>query len=129
MKSIFTFIVLSIYSFVAFSQTTVTYEGIVKDNQNQAVAFATISLLNIDSNIIASTQSNLEGKYSIATTKNNIKYIKASYIGFDNFIQKVTNTNTNLNIVLKQNSKNLKSIDVVSEKKAIQNSIDKIVIK
>lgn len=128
MKSIFTFIVLSIYSFVAFSQTTVTYEGIVKDNQNQAVAFATISLLNIDSNIIASTQSNLEGKYSIATTKNNIKYIKASYIGFDNFIQKVTNTNTNLNIVLKQNSKNLKSIDVVSEKKAIQNSIDKIVI-
>ncbi len=126
-KQILSLFFISMSSFV-ISQTT--YKGHVIDDKNQAIPFTSISLLNQDSSLIASTQTDVAGLFTISSNQTTAYYVKASYIGYNvGFVKLANNANLNdIQIKLIPTSKNLKSVDVIAEKKAIQNNIDKIVI-
>lgn len=130
MKSFYLSVLFFAFSIQVFSQTTNLFSGSIKDNNNQAAPFVTVSLLSADSTIIAATQTDIEGKFTLQSNKQNSTFIKANYIGFNDYYKLVSTISdkNNIQIQLTLSTKNLKTVDVVAEKKAIQNSIDKIVI-
>ena len=130
MKSKILFLLTFLISATLFSQNTTQYAGSIRDTKNDVISFATISLLDKDSSLIKATQSNIDGNFSISISNEKIAFIKVTYFGYMNYIRNINSftDKSNIAVQLVLETKNLKVVDVVAEKKAIQNSIDKIVI-
>lgn len=127
-KHIF-FLILFIAPVLINAQNTLSIEGVIYDEKKEPLAYATVQLLTKDSAILTSIPSDIKGFYQISNQYTNAAILKVSYIGYSNYYTIITPmVSHKLDIQLRSDSKNLSTVQVVAEKNAIQNSIDKIVL-
>lgn len=76
----------------------VTIKGIIRDNDNNEAAFATVMLLDPrDSTLQNFTQSNASGAFTFANVKNSPYLLKVSHISFLPLQQRIEPANTSVN--------------------------------
>ena len=106
--------------------------GSILDNKGDALPFANVVLMSRDSINKAVGQSDINGLFKLPINLENGSYLlKVSLMGYITHLQKVPINAKELNvgkILLSENSKTLKDINVVAEKKAQQNNIEKTII-
>lgn len=124
-----TSLLLLFFSFFGFSQHY-TIEGIVKDEENIAIAYANVVLEDTaDSNIIAGTTTNDSGFFKLKNLKPSIYEIRISYLGYDSFSARIKlNGNVNLkNIILNEQVENLEGVIVTAKRPTVQRLVDRLI--
>jgi outer membrane receptor protein involved in Fe transport len=94
--------------------------GIVVDNNSDPIEFATILKLSADSTVIESTTSNSNGLFKL-TNAPNAKFIKVSYIGFNNQLLNIPLKSDTIRLVPSQEQLNEV---VVSARRKLTKRID-----
>ncbi len=115
------FIVLTGIKSIA-QETTSTLSGSVNDEKGGRVPGATIQATHIPTGAVSKTQSNNKGLYILTNLKPGGPYtITISFVGHAEQTAENVNlslgSNPDLNIVLKQENKNLKEVVVTSQKR------------
>jgi iron complex outermembrane receptor protein len=85
--------------------------GIIRDDQNKAIANVTVQVLNTD----LSAVSNVNGDFAIANVPAGKLNLRFSAIGYATSIKTITN-NQNLNIVLAESNSKLDEVTVSAQK-------------
>ena len=104
--------------------------GTVKDIDNQAISFATVSLLLVaDTTMIKGVSANENGLFKLANVKPGIYFIKASYIRNSSKLVAIDVTKDIAmgTIIIDQNVENLKEVVVTSMKPMIERKADRLV--
>ncbi len=109
-------------------------KGRVLDENNMPFPYATVSLLNVkDSSLVKGTMTAEQGNYSISAEAGT--YLLSVYVvGYQKVITKAHELNTSGNpyqlddIKLQQESRQLKSVNIVKQKPLIERQVDKVVI-
>jgi hypothetical protein len=125
MKKVILSLLLSMTAFVGFGQiTTSSISGIVKNEQNQALAGATIQAVHTPTGTKYSTSTNKSGGYVLPGVRVGGPYtIQATFVGTKK--DEVTDVNTqlgitsNVNFLLVDDNKTLKEVVVVSTRNNI----------
>lgn len=119
----------------AQTKTNGTVAGIVKDNQQKPLDFATVSLLKAkDSTLIKGALTDIKGQYKMAGIASGKYLVSVSMIGYQKTFSKpfsISETNavfTIENLVLTVGSRQLKGVSVVAQKPLIERKIDRTVL-
>lgn len=108
-----------------------TVSGILVDNQNKPVAYATVTLLRQDSTVVNGDLTKDDGSFSISPTGTGSFILSISAIGLKSrFIPNIQvgpgSMKKNLgNIKASASTNNLKEVDIVAEKPIMQMDVDK----
>ncbi|WP_248722970.1 outer membrane beta-barrel protein [Seonamhaeicola sp. ML3] len=110
-----------------FSQDFVL-QGIVQDEQNNAVAFSNVALLK-ENTIISGTTSLEDGKFKIENLKAATYTIKISFLGYKTHEQQIDlNSDLDLKtIVLKENLQSLEGVTIVAKRPTVKRMVDRLV--
>ena len=115
--------------------TTIVINGVVIDEQNKPVDYATVSLFKaIDSVLVKTAVTDPNGKFQFQNINAGTYFIKTNMMGFvanrtNPFSLSTSNLNHNLpDIKLKANSKTLNAISVTATKPLIERRTDKLVM-
>ena len=121
-------IIIATLFFYLFSRGQNNLSGKIQDTSSNAIPYATISLLNLDSTLITGTISDEDGKYLI-NTKTGDYILKVSFIGYETHYQTIyINENKTVNVTLKEESSELQEVEVKAKKQLIERQYDKIVM-
>lgn len=105
-----------------------TISGIIKDAGNNAIPYATISILNTDSTLFNGTISDEDGHYSL-NTKTGTYILRVSFIGYKTYFEAMeTNGNITKDITLQEETSELQEIEVKAKKQFIERQFDKLVM-
>ena len=131
MNKIVVLISLIFLSFTTMAQG-IKIEGNLRDEKNNAVSFATVNLMDVNSQkAIAGAQSNENGQFTISLSTKGVYALKINILGYSNYTSAsilVNSLDTLIkigSIKLKQQSKNLNVVEVKAEKSMMQMDIDK----
>jgi len=108
-----------------------TVSGVVVDNQNKPIAYATVTLLRADSTVVNGDLTKDDGSFSIGPTGTGTFMLNISAVGLKSrFIPNVKVTpgamQVNLgNVKAISSSNTLKNVEVVAEKPIMQMDVDK----
>ena len=106
--------------------------GSIVDNKGIALPFVNVVIMSRDSINKAVAVSDAKGNFNLSIQSATGSYLlKVSLTGYNTYLQKIQLTGADLNvgkIVLVESLITLKSVNVISEKKAQQNNIDKTII-
>jgi outer membrane receptor protein involved in Fe transport len=136
MKSIATFITLSMLVCKTFAQTTppVKVTGQVMQAGNKPVEFATITLLKAqDSSLVKGAIADISGQYEFEQVKPGKYLVAAAYVGLKKAYSPVfeVNSSTAVKIAtlsLGTDAKNLKEVNVTGKKPFVEQHADKMVV-
>ena len=114
---------LPIYS---MGQKLLNVSGVVTDNKQQSVSFATVLLIDLNNNAQNAAYTDLEGKFTIEVPKGKYQ-LKISLFGFENYTDtlKIESNIKLKNIVLKQGATELDVIEITAEKSLYEMKLDK----
>ena len=131
MNKIVVLISLIFLSFTTMAQG-IKIEGNLRDEKNNAVSFATVNLMDVNSQkAIAGAQSTENGQFTISLSTKGVYALKINILGYSNYTSAsilVNSLDTLIkmgSIKLKQQSKNLNVVEVKAEKSIMQMDIDK----
>jgi len=111
----------SLLLFIAVSAAAQqTIKGVVTDQRGEAMPFVTISVLDKDSSLLTGAVTNEDGSYEVEVTAGNY-IIQASYVGYMTAFG-------GPNFVLKEETENLKEVEVKAKKPLIERQMDKLVV-
>ncbi|MBE9489248.1 MAG: TonB-dependent receptor, partial [Bacteroidetes bacterium] len=126
----FVFIIsCTLLSATAFGQQF-SITGKIFDETNQPIAYANIVLLKtLDSTIVTGTTSDDFGKFTTNDIDSGIYIIRVSYIGFEDFSQKISlENNIELeNIVLKVSTESLSAVEITYKKPTLKKEADRLI--
>lgn len=111
---------LIIFSITANAQeTTATLNGLISDSKNVPVAGASISIKHLPTGYVTNTQTNSKGIFSVPNLKPGGPYtITISFVGFKeeviNDVNLSLGNNPDINLVLTNESKELKEVTVLA---------------
>ena len=112
----------------SFSQSDV--EGQILDQNNDAVSFANVILLNAKDSVsvVKGVISEDNGKFLFEGIEDNAYVLKVSFLGFEEYLKRIeVEGNTNLgSINLQEASNNLEEVTVRARKPKIERKIDRI---
>jgi iron complex outermembrane receptor protein len=142
MKKLFTLSILLLSLFFcvdtklsAQNKTNGTVVGMVKDNQQKPLDFATVSLLKAkDSTLIKGALTDAKGQYKLTGLAAGKYLISVSMVGYQkSFSKPFTISEANAvftveNLVLTAGSQQLKGVSVVAQKPLIERKIDRTVL-
>jgi len=120
---------LLLYSLMCYGQT-LSVSGTVIDVGNNPIEFANVIILNQDeSELLKGTSTNENGFFSIENLEANTYILKISYIGFDNFDQKIILTgDLDLQAIqLSEVSESLDEVSILVKKPTIKREADRLV--
>ncbi|WP_431132980.1 TonB-dependent receptor domain-containing protein [Psychroserpens mesophilus] len=129
MKSLRIFSFLWLCSLMSFGQS-LSISGTVIDADNHPIEFANVIILNEDeSEILKGTSTNDNGFFDILNLEANTYVLKISYIGFENFNQKIILTGhlDLTTIQLRQVSESLDEVSILVKKPTIKREADRLV--
>ena len=129
MKSLFIFIVLILCSLVNYGQSS-SVSGTVIDVENNPIEFANVIILNADeSEVLKGTSTDDDGFFSIINLEDATYILKISYIGFQDFNQKIIlSGNLNLQTIqLSEASERLDEVSIIAKKPTIKREADRLV--
>jgi hypothetical protein len=121
-KKVFFSIPLFLLIFSAsFGQSGVSISGIIKDNFNEALVGASVSLRNNADSFIAGTAAEMDGSFVISNVRPGDYKIKISYLGYDDYIRplSVAQTAVILGLIKMSNVKSTTLSEVKIESRAI----------
>ncbi|WP_018611652.1 outer membrane beta-barrel family protein [Segetibacter koreensis] len=132
MKALYIFLslFLSFISLTAFAQGSYTVSGTVKDNNGNALAHVTISVLKAkDSTLVKSEISNTAGKFEMQIPAQQTYVLLYTIVGYSNKYSHLFSLNKNFNEVttLKPSSKKLEDVSVTAHRPLIEIKADKTV--
>ncbi|HMR88002.1 MAG TPA: carboxypeptidase regulatory-like domain-containing protein, partial [Saprospiraceae bacterium] len=130
MHYIHTLIIL--FSF-GFLQAQITIKGTVKDETGQPVAYASASLINVDSTLVRGSLTDEKGNYLIENINAGSYRILASYLGYDNvysdiFEIKPENKTANVDINFLQKGVTLEETVIVAKRPFLEQKSDRLVV-
>ncbi len=107
-------------------QKLLNVSGVVTDNKQQSVSFATVLLIDLNNNAQNAAYTDLEGKFTVEVPKGKYQ-LKISLFGFEDYTDTLQiESNTKLkNIVLKQGATELDVIEITAEKALYEMKLDK----
>ncbi len=114
---------------MSFGQS-LSISGTVIDADNHPIEFANVIILNEDeSEILKGTSTNDNGFFDILNLEANTYVLKISYIGFENFNQKIILTGhlDLTTIQLRQVSESLDEVSILVKKPTIKREADRLV--
>ena len=116
---------LGIFLLCSFGVSAETIKGKVVNGNNEAMPFVTISVLNQDSTLVTGAITDDEGMYSVPIEdlklKNEDLIIQASYIGYHTAYG-------GPDFVLREETEQLKELEVKAKKPLIERQMDKLVV-
>jgi len=127
MKNITIFTFFLLISYLSYSQT---YRGIVKDVQNEPIAFANVIALNNNNNeLIAGVITNEDGKFEFVVNSKEPFSIVISFIGLEDWKKGISEiVDIDFGIIILQESKNeLDEIIIKSKRKTIERKADRLI--
>lgn len=131
MNKIIVLIALIFLSLTTMAQG-IKIEGNLRDEKNNAISFATVNLMDVNSQkAIAGGQSNEKGQFTISLATKGVYALKINTLGYSNYTSAsilVNSLDTLIkmgSIKLKQQSKNLNVVEIKAEKSMMQMDIDK----
>lgn len=119
---------LSLLLFILFCLNVFTQElsGVVTDEKNEVIPNALVVLLSPkDSTILTYTASNLEGRFGVKMSNNEV-VLRVSCLGFIPFEKKISTPTSNLKIILKENPLLLSEVIVKGHYSGIRHGSDTI---
>ncbi|WP_321437668.1 TonB-dependent receptor domain-containing protein [uncultured Bacteroides sp.] len=130
MKTRIIYLIMSLLSVSVFAQQY-GITGIVKDKKTmEGIAFATVSVLRIDSSMVAGGISNETGRFSINNINNGMYILRVSHIGNETFYSPVNVLGqTHLDdILLSENAEMLHEIVVEGKRPFMQQKVDRYIV-
>lgn len=124
-----TSLLLLFFSFLGFSQHY-TIEGIVKDKENVAVAYANVLLEDTtDSNVILGTTTNDNGFFKLENLKPSVYEMRISFLGYESFSTRIKlSGNVNLkDIILNEQFENLEGVVVTAKRPTVKRLVDRLI--
>lgn len=118
-----------LFSILCVSQNIVL-EGIVKDIDNNPIAFSNVTLHSIEDNsFLKGTATNKQGVFKFQDLKSGSYKLKVSFLGFDEFeaiysLKKSLNIKT---IILEEKNEELNGIVIVAKKPTVKRLVDRLV--
>ena len=104
--------------------------GTVTSNEDTSIAFANVQLMSaIDSTLITGTSTDESGTYQMNKISQGEYLIKASYIGNESPLRRIT-VNGDLELeplVINENGQNLDEVVVISQKPRLERKVDRLV--
>ncbi|GAA4296625.1 outer membrane beta-barrel protein [Aestuariibaculum suncheonense] len=106
-----------------------TITGLVVDENKAAIAFSNVILLSDSLEIVKGTTTDEDGDFILEHLKKGSYTLKISFLGFENYILSVDlEKSMNLNeIVLKEQTENLKGITITAKRPTVKRLIDRMV--
>ncbi len=120
---------LFLFSILCVSQNIV-FEGVVKDIDNNPIAFSNVTLHDIEDNsFLKGTATNSQGVFKFQDLKSGSYKLKISFLGFDEFeaiysLKKSLNIKT---IILEEKSEELDGVVVIAKKPTVKRLVDRLV--
>ncbi|MBT8315763.1 MAG: TonB-dependent receptor [Maribacter sp.] len=130
MKYFYLLLLVSFVHTIPLSAQSFEVTGTVKDRDNQAISFATVSLLQVvDTTMIKGVSADENGLFKLANVKPNTYFIKASYIRNSSKLVAIDVTKDIAmgTIIIDQNVENLKEVVITSMKPMIERKADRLV--
>ena len=125
MKRIFIFCVALLCAMVTFAQSNLA--GKVQDMQSNPVSYATVSLLRGDSSLVTGAITDDAGVFLLSAPTG--KYIlQVSFVGYQTTCRTVQAGDKDLLVTLREESEQLKEVEVKAKKPLIERQFDKIVL-
>jgi iron complex outermembrane recepter protein len=134
LRGLFLFIIISFSSALSYGQTGTPTKGSVSgklvDNKNQAVSYATVTLLRADSTVVGGDLSKDDGTFTIKPTGTGSFHLRIESMGLGTKWQDVTLTDVVPDkdlgsIKLTSNESKLKEVNIVGEKPVMELKVDK----
>ena len=123
--------VLLLQSVLSFSQTG-TITGLINDDKGQGLEFVNVLLLNAsDSALVKGNVTELDGTFAIDLIEPGTYLIKASIVGFNDFISeeiKSNNDKVNLDPYMLSSGVALEEVTVKAQKPFVEMQADKVVV-
>ncbi|WP_298893698.1 outer membrane beta-barrel family protein [uncultured Psychroserpens sp.] len=129
MKSLLNILILCVCSFLSYGQN-LSISGIVVDDKNVPIEFANVILFNEEeSEILKGSSTDNKGSFSLANLEPNTYIIKISFIGFNNYQQKIVlNGNLDLrSIKLTESVESLDQINITVKKPTLMREADRLI--
>ncbi len=126
MKNLLPFVII-LLTLNGFSQEI---QGILLDEENNPMPFATIQLLKNDSTLYKVEMSKKDGSFRFQNLKAEVYHVSVSFLGYSTYHQSVDLSVTNGNlksIQMQRQSMNLEAVEVTAEKPLIEVEPDKTV--
>lgn len=125
MKRIITFSVALMCAITTFAQKPIS--GKVQDMQSNPVSYATVSLLRGDSSLVTGAITDDAGAFALSAPTG--KYIlQVSFVGYQTTCRTVQAGDKDLLVTLREESEQLKEVEVKAKKPLIERQFDKIVL-
>lgn len=130
MRLIFT-IICALAFLTAQAQSTIS--GTLQESDGTEIPFANIALYkSADSNLVKVESSDLEGKFKIQNIDNGNYYLKATYVGFNDYVQTNINftaiENLDLGIIkLEEQTQGIDEVTIVAKRQLVEVKPDRTV--
>ncbi|AXT63081.1 TonB-dependent receptor [Aquimarina sp. AD10] len=127
MKDTIIIALLTLTSCLAYTQT---YQGIVRDSQNKAIAYANVIVQNAtDDSLITGVITDEEGKFNVSVKTDLPFVLLISFIGYENWKKQITiHEDTDLGIIsLVESNNQLDEVVIRAEKKLIERKVDRLI--
>lgn len=125
MKRIITFSLALMCAITTFAQKPIS--GKVQDMQSNPVSYATVSLLRGDSSLVTGAITDDAGAFALSAPTG--KYIlQVSFVGYQTTCRTVQAGDKDLLVTLREESEQLKEVEVKAKKPLIERQFDKIVL-
>ena len=134
MKKLLLIITLAFCQLSLIARSPAEITGKVMDENNEPLPFATILLLSVqDSSLVKANTTDMDGSYTFEDIKAGDFFIKATMVGFEEYlsspIHKTEGLAINLPIItLKTSVATLDAVEVVARKPFIEQQLDKTVL-
>ena len=117
------------HSFSATAQEF-SISGKVFDNNNNPIEFANVIVNDTEGNIVKGTSTDNLGNFELRNLSDNIYTLVISFIGFDEFKQRIVLTgNLDLRtIVLNESAETLEQVDIIATKPTITRKPDRLIL-
>lgn len=127
-KIIIPFVLFLLAFNISFGQSGVTVSGIIKDNFNQPLIGATVSLRNTSDSFVAGTAAEIDGSFVLNDIRSGEYKIKISYLGYEDYVKMITVGQTELVLGLIKmgsvSSTTLNEVKIESKAIAVQQNED-----
>ncbi len=123
-------LLLSFLMTVTSAQTKISLSGKIVDDKEQAIAYASIALLNTkDSSQVKVEYSDTDGTYEITNIDAGAYFLSVSMVGFTSILKKIDIENNNIeNIVLYPSETALATVTVATNRPFIERKIDRVIV-
>ncbi len=104
-------------------------KGVVKDQNNQPIAFCNVTLTEVENNTsVSGTTTNDDGSFLIENLKSTDFLLKISFLGFESYQDSIRlNKDLSITVILKEQTQNLEGVTIIAKRPTVKRLADRLV--